>query len=91
MSYWSEHPEEWDDLCCQGITAKILSELPITYIESRQEEATLASIIEDVLIDWSHEVSFRGVFRALEQWAQKDITRVEEQFWAEKVDDAYHN
>ena len=83
MSWASHNPEKWDEICVEGIARKIGQVIHDLEGIDLQPEDLLS--IGHILY---HE-STGKVQDALMQWANKEISSVESDYWADLADAAH--
>lgn len=80
MSFGSENPELWDEICRRGIENKLRSRLEAEGFDDIDED-TLAGIVI-VLYDTGKIQS------VLMDWAHTEVCASEAEHWGDKVDEA---
>lgn len=69
MSYWSENPEIYDEICCQGVSR---------FLVGRSEGP-----VYEALLEWALDPDLRPAFRKLCRLATRDIRSAEQSYWSE--------
>ena len=83
MSYWSENPEKYSEICNTAIARKLASYHPASLSPS-ELELDLCAIVEEM----QHDAKARGVRDMLLLWANAEIIEEEQDYWAAKTDEA---
>ena len=78
MSFGSENPEAWNEICKNGIVNKVRSQL------EKEGFDPLDGVSEEIIVDVLFEIP--QVRDALMYWANNEICSSEADYWGGKVD-----
>lgn len=79
MSYWSHHPELYDEICCEGIARFLLN-------DHHGEQMDAICSLTNTLQEWLSTPVFRPVVDTLRSLAHKEISEIEQEYWATMTD-----
>lgn len=80
MSYWSENPEKYSEICNTAIARKLASYHPASPSPS-ELELDLCAIVAEM----EHDAKARAVRDMLLSWAHAEIAAEEQDFWGSKA------
>lgn len=80
MSFGSENPELWDEICKNGIVHKLRSQL------EKEGFDPLDGVSEEIIVDVLYEIP--KVRNALLDWSNREICNAEADYHGSKVDEA---
>jgi hypothetical protein len=80
MSFGSENPELWNEICKRGILNKLLAQMTRDGFDNADEE-TVTAAVESL-----YEIP--KVQDALMSWAHDEVCALEQGYWGDRVDEA---
>lgn len=80
MSYFSHHPEAWDEIERKGIVKKLVSYAGFDIPET---EENASSFFENLLsnMQLDHDPPIRQIYEMLRVWATEEIEGAEQEYW----------
>jgi uncharacterized Fe-S cluster-containing MiaB family protein len=87
MSYFSHHPEAYDEICAKGIARKMTSyaglDCQATGVDEEEIRSQFEAFISNLQCDTDPKML--QVYDALITWAQEEVNDQEQAFWERGV------
>lgn len=69
MSYWSDNPEKWDEIICQGISHYLTGD-------------RVGPVRDELYANWCDDPALRPALVKLTELASKEIQDAEQDYWS---------
>lgn len=88
MSYFSDHPEQYDEICRRGIAVRIYQAMIAVGYDPAGNEEDLRLILETIVLAIQDDPDGGKAYDGLLDWSVEQISREEQDYFGGLVDDA---